>query len=913
MEQNIDENKFLIIDGNSIMNRAFYGIKLLTTKDGMYTNAIYGFLNILFMMQEKINPTHIAVTFDLSAPTFRHKMYTEYKATRHKMPDELKMQLPVIKEVLKAMNITILEIEGFEADDILGTVAKLNDSKCVNGQKTHTYILTGDRDSFQLISDATTIVMPSSKPGKTEYTYYNKEALFEKYGIAPSQVIDVKALMGDTADNIPGVPGIGEKTAYPLIINNNTLEALYENIDAIGLTPKMHEKLTTNKEMAFLSKTLATINTDVPITLDYAKCVIKEPNVPELIKLFTRLEFKKLIDKYSADGKCEVATNEYEKIILERLKKTNFIDLSKNIELVKNIDNASTISFIYFTEKEPSFKMRLNELNGIFAYTLDNQNNVYYIKDNQNEFKIVLNKVLSSSAKKITYAMKSSLKPFLEQRENKNLVTQFEDIMLKYYLLNAIDTNYSLKAIIYNTIDLVMSEDNFKVENTQTSLFEAVESFGINEEIEKYIATSVYSISKVSDVLTIKLEEKGLNEVYTNIELPLVEVLADMETNGMYIQTEKLQEFGNNLKNKIEEIKKKVIQLAGEEFNLNSPQQLAHILFEVLKIPYPKKSTNYSTDKETLESIEGDFEIIDLMLEYRALNKLMSTYVEGLSNVISSDGRIHTTFMQAVTATGRLSSIEPNLQNIPVRTELGGKIRECFTAEGNNILIDADYSQIELRVLAHMANDENMLNAFKSGADVHSITASQVFSVPLEEVTDSLRSRAKAVNFGIVYGISEFGLAKNIKSSRQDAKQYIANYLNHYKGIDNFMKNSVQNGKDTGVVKTIFGRKRSVPELKSSNYMTRQFGERIAMNMPVQGTAADIMKIAMIKTYKELKKQNLEAKLIMQVHDELIIECPQDEQEKVKEILKQCMENAYTLNVPLKVDVNCGKNWLEAK
>lgn len=384
IEQNIDENKFLIIDGNSIMNRAFYGIKLLTTKDGMYTNAIYGFLNILFMMQEKINPKYIAVTFDLSAPTFRHKMYTEYKATRHKMPDELKMQIPVIKDVLKAMNIKILELEGYEADDILGTVAKFNDSQCADGKKVHTYILTGDRDSFQLISDTTTIVMPSSKPGKTEYTYYNKEALFEKYGITPSQVIDVKALMGDTADNIPGVPGIGEKTAYPLIINNNTLEELYNNIDSLGLTPKMYEKLTTNKEMATLSKTLATINTEVPIALDYAEFVIKEVNTPELIKLFTRLEFKKLIDKYNVDGDIKVATNEYEKIVQDKVKKTNFVDLSKNIELIANINNAATISFVYFTEKEPSFKMRLNELNGIFAYTLDNQTNVYYIKDTEN-------------------------------------------------------------------------------------------------------------------------------------------------------------------------------------------------------------------------------------------------------------------------------------------------------------------------------------------------------------------------------------------------------------------------------------------------------------------------------------------------------------------------------------------------
>lgn len=913
MEQNISENKFLIIDGNSIMNRAFYGIKLLTTKDGMYTNAIYGFLNILFMIQEKINPEYLAVTFDLSAPTFRHKMYAEYKATRHKMPDELRMQIPVIKDVLKAMNIQILELEGYEADDILGTVAKFNDLNSNENGKMHTYILTGDRDSFQLISDNTTIIMPSNKPGKTEYTYYNKEALYEKYGVTPSQVIDVKALMGDTADNIPGVPGIGEKTAYPLIIKNNTLEQLYDNIDNLGLTPKMHEKLTTNKEMATLSKKLATINTDVPITLSYEDFLVKEPNKAELIKLFTRLEFKKLIDKYDAEGSVDIATNEYEKNIQTQVKSTNFIDLSKNMELLDNVNTSSNISFVYFTDKEPSFKMRLNELNGIFAYVLDNQTNVYYIKDTSDGFRNVLKTVLTSKACKITYAMKSSLKPFLEGGGLSENVTQFEDIMIQYYLLNAIDTNYSLKAIIYNTIDLVMSEDTFKSEVVQTSLFELVEAPSINKEIEKYIATTVYSIQKIHKILSDQIEEKGLNEVYRNIELPLIPVLADMEKNGMYVHREKLKEFGESLRLRIDEIRAKVIQIAGQEFNLNSTQQLAHILFEVLNIPYPKKGTNYSTDKETLESIDGEYEIIDLMLEYRALNKLMSTYVDGLSEVIGEDNRIHTTFMQAVTATGRLSSIEPNLQNIPVRTELGGKIRECFVAEKDNILIDADYSQIELRVLAHMANDTNMLNAFKSGLDVHSITASQVFGVPVKEVTHELRSRAKAVNFGIVYGISEFGLAKNIKSSRQDAKKYIANYLNHYKGIDNFMKNSIENGKAQGYVKTLFGRQRSVPELKSANYMTRQFGERIAMNMPVQGTSADIMKIAMINTYNELKSQKLNAKLIMQVHDELIIECSESELEKVKQILKKCMENAYSLNVPLQVDVNCGKNWLEAK
>lgn len=909
--ENIEEIKkdsFLIIDGNSIMNRAFYGVKLLATKDGLYTNAIYGFLNIYFMMQEKLNPKYVAVAFDVSAPTFRHKMYSEYKAGRHAMPEELKHQMPLIKEVLNALNIPILEKEGFEADDILGTISSQNTQKGIA-----TYILTGDRDSFQLISNLATVVLPTTKLGKTEYTYYTPELLYEKYAISPSQVPDVKALMGDSSDNIPGVPGIGEKTAYPLINKYGSIEKIYENVRGLEVSPSVMGKLEKFEESARQSKVLATIDTNVELDIDYEKFEIKDANMPELIKLFTRFEFKKFIEKFTK-GSAELKnlTTNNENKFYDTLSKTQFkiLENANDVEVLKSIENEISIAFIENKE---------NALNGSIGIYEKGKNAIYVVKENV--FKEALGVICSLNIEKIAYNLKK-----IERLAFDLGITEFigfvSDIMIEYYLLHASENNYTIENISYNTIDIPAPQNITAKTNVQTSLFdvldtvESVESKAneLSEENKKYIYYVLGSILGVEEVLKEEITKNNLDMLYREIELPLVEVLASTEHNGMYVDKAHLNEFGESITKRINEITQRIYELAGEEFNINSHQQLGRILFEVLQISYPKKTkTSYSTDKETLDSIVGDYEIIDLVLEYRTLAKLKGTYVDGMLDVIKQDGRIHTTFTQTVTVTGRLSSIEPNLQNIPVKTELGGMVRNCFTGEGQNYIVDADYSQIELRVLAHMSEDAELIKGFVENLDIHKITASQVFGIPQEEVTKELRSKAKAVNFGIVYGISEYGLAKNIHSTRPEAAQYMRNYLAHYNGVDKYMKQVIEDAKEQGRVKTIFGRMRMVPELKSANFLTRSFGERIAMNMPIQGTAADIMKLAMIKVYKTLKEEKLDAKLIMQVHDELLVEVPPEEVDKVKQILKESMENVVSLKVPLVADVNVGKTWLEAK
>ena len=905
-KEEIKENSFLIIDGNSIMNRAFYGIKLLATKDGLYTNAIYGFLNIYFMMQEKLSPKYVAVAFDVSAPTFRHEMYSEYKAGRHAMPVELKSQMPLIKEVLDALNIPILEKEGFEADDILGTIAARNTE---NGIPT--YILTGDRDSFQLISDTATVVLPTTKFGKTEYTYYTPELLYEKYSVKPNQVPDVKALMGDSSDNIPGVPGIGEKTAYPLINKYGSIEKIYENVRGLEVSPSVMGKLEKFEDSARQSKILATINTNVELDIDYEKLKLTEPNMPELIKLFTRFEFKKFIEKFTKDldGELDIATNN-EKEFYKEFSLTKYVDINSN----ENLDNLKNINEKFSIAIIDNVSSKLN--NALYVYS---GKTIYIIHERL--FKEALGVICSLNVEKVAYNLKK-----IERIACDLGISDFNgfnsDIMIEYYLLHASENNYTIENIAYNVIDVPSPKINVVKTNVQTTLFDMLDSNSerniynsdLSDDEKKYIYYVMSSILKVNDILCKELQKNELDKLYNEIEIPLVEVLAATEHNGMYVDKERLIEFGNTITSRINEITKRIHELSGEDFNINSPQQLAHVLFEVLNIPYPKKTkSSYSTDKETLESIVGDYEIIDLVLEYRTYAKLKSTYVDGLLDVIGSDGRIHTTFTQTVTVTGRLSSIEPNLQNIPVKTEIGGKIRDCFTSQNDNLIIDADYSQIELRVLAHMSEDRELIKGFVDDIDIHSITASQVFGVPLSEVTKELRSKAKAVNFGIVYGISEYGLAKNINSTRPDAARYMRNYLAHYSGVDSYMKRVIEEAKENGVVKTIFGRMRNVPELKSANYLTRNFGERIAMNMPIQGTAADIMKLAMIKVYKSIKERHLTSKLIMQVHDELLIEAPPCEVEEIKQILKDSMENATLLKVPLKVDVNVGKTWLEAK
>ena len=904
----MEKQKFLVVDGNSIMNRAFYGIKLLATKDGLFTNAIYGFLNILYMIQDKMNLDYIAVAFDLRAPTFRHEMFDDYKAHRKMMPDELRVQMPIVKEVLTAMNIPIFEVAGFEADDILGTISKINDEK----KDMETYILTGDKDSFQLISNNTTIIMPTTKMGKTEYTYYTPKLLKEKYNIDPIQVIDVKALMGDSSDNIPGVPGIGEKTAYSLITANNSINQIYENIDNINCSESVRKKLIDNKDIAFLSYDLAKIDTNVDIEIDINNIKIKEPNLAELKSIFERLSFKKFLDRY--DEVADIVSSDNADFYKE-FEEIKFIDIEKKYNDFNDLVESNKEMYVSYINNTKT------TLDNMFVILIDEA--ICYIKlDENNREKTVefLSKVCTNKINKIGYDLKAIYN--LASQYNINSFVNFNsDVKLAYYLLNSSENNFTMENILYKILNVTMPVDVDEEKETkkvsQTSLFDVLTEEVNNEETfkneltenqKKYIYAYVFAVKKLNKILIEKVEKQGLHFIYYDMELPLSITLNNIENNGMFIDKEKLILFGEELNNMLQKLEKDIYIDAGEEFNINSPMQLSRVLFEVLGIPTAKKNkTGYSTDKETLESLSSHHIVIDKILEYRKVIKLKSTFVDGMIECIQQDGRIRTTFMQTVTSTGRISSIEPNLQNIPVRTELGAKIRECFIAEPGNIIIDADYSQIELRLLAHMSDDQTMINAFINGDDIHTITASQVFNVPLDEVTSELRSKAKAVNFGIVYGISGFGLAKNINSSRAEASEYIKNYLEKYHSVKGFMEKCIKDGTENGFVKTMFGRIRTTDELKASNKNTIMFGERIAMNAPIQGTAADIIKLAMNKLYNEIKKEKLNAKIIMQVHDELIIEAPENEKEKIIEIMKNSMQNIIELKVPLEVSINVRK------
>lgn len=922
---------FLIIDGNSILNRAFYGVNARMTSKiaGIHTNAIYGFLNIFWMIQEKIKSDYVAVCFDLSAPTFRHKMYEDYKGTRKGMPDELREQLPVMKEVLSALNIPVLELEGFEADDLLGTVSAINTKNGI-----FTYILTGDRDSFQLISESTSVILPKSGMGKTEYSIYDTALLMENYGISPIQVIEVKALMGDSSDNIPGVKGVGEKTAYQLIQKYDNIDNIYKLLDEdkLDVTPKVKEKLSIGKDSAYMSKTLATIILDANINLDYEKCMVSDINKEATYEIFKRLEFKKFLDKFDFSDIDEekinqnVMTNESKNYIEFKDASNTIIINNDNIDNficnMENILNVENISYIYNNPSLNYFLVHLGILNEFLSIYINNTDTLYIIElgniknKDQKNYNKVIDLFLNSSSNKIGYNIKQDIRYFFNFS---NDIKRFnKDIMIDYYLLDATRQEYLLEYIL-NDIFGIMLEENKEDKKTvkQLSFFDSLEEKTTNflSEMEiSNISKATKAIFLASGHLLKKLEEEGMLRLYNEIEMPLVTTLASMEHTGMHVDKDKIKSFDIMISEKIEELTRKIYELAEEEFNINSTKQLGIILFEKLGLKGARKTkTGYSTDKEVLEGLESQHEIIPLLLEYRTLAKLKSTYVDSLASKIESDNRIHTTFMQTVTATGRLSSVEPNLQNIPIRQEIGGKIREFFTAEDEYMIIDADYSQIELRMLADISKDQTMIDAFNSNEDIHTITASKVFNVRPEEVTPELRRRAKAVNFGIVYGISEYGLAKNINSSSKEAKEYIQMYLEKYSKIANFMKDIVDKSKELGYVSTIFGRRRYIKEFQSKNKNIIKFGERVAMNTPIQGSAADIIKLAMNRIYNRLKENNLKSKLIMQVHDELLIECPICEVDMASKILKEEMENVIKLSVPLTVDLNVGKNWYEAK
>ena len=902
--------KLVVIDGNSILNRAFYGImssKMLQTADGTYTNAVYGFLAIMFKLFEDVKPDYIAVAFDMKHPTKRHEMYKEYKATRKGMPDELAVQLPIIKDVLNAMNIKVIEKEGYEADDILGTLAKTAEKEGLTA-----ILLTGDRDSFQLASDKTTIRIPRTKGGKTETDNFDKNKIIEVYGVKPKQLIEVKGLMGDSSDNIPGVPGVGEKTALNLIKEYETIDNIYNKLekDEPVAKGKLKENLTNNKDLAILSRELGRIDVNAPINKDLSEYKVKEWDKEKVLEIFKKLRFNRYIERFNLlnDLKSESKTEDVKSLFEHEL-----LEDDSKIENLINKINDEKILYYYFEKTETNdttliIKKIIKYIN-IYEKT---ENKVYTMDFDNIKFKNIFE---NKDILKCGYRIKED---YIVLKQNGiNPQNMMYDAKIATYILNSTSNLYSLEDISKQYLDLditLYSEPEEK--NIQTSLFDNSNNSDESEKKSNYInAMYAYIIGKSREIILEELSKIDALDLFNNIEMPIAEILAEMQLEGMCIDEKELIKYGENLKEHIEELRIDIYNLAGEEFNINSTKQLANILFEKLNLtPSKKTKSGYSTDVEALEKIKNSHPIIEKILEYRQLMKLNSTYVEGMIPFINEKtGRIHTFFHQTVTATGRLSSTDPNLQNIPTRTELGKKLRKVFKAGSGKVFLDADYSQVELRVLAHMANDETMINAFNSGADIHTISASQVFKVPIEEVSKQLRSRAKAVNFGIVYGISEFGLAEQIDIKRKEAKQYIEQYLETYHGIRDYMKNIVEEAKRKGYVETLFKRRRYIPELNSKNYMVRKFGDRAAMNTPIQGTAADIMKIAMIKVYNELKNRNLKSKIVLQIHDELIIETVLEEKDEVRNLLKECMESSAKLSVPLNVDVEEGKNWYQAK
>ena len=901
--------KIVLIDGNSILNRAFYGImgnKMLTTPDGKYTNAVYGFLAILFKVLEDIEPEYLMVTFDLKAPTARHKLYDGYKATRKGMPNELAEQMPILKDILKSMNIKVIEKEGYEADDVLGTMAKRAEKDGFD-----VTIVSGDRDTFQLTSNRVKVRIPHTKMGKTETETFGREEVLKKYGVTPKQLIEVKGLQGDTSDNIPGVPGIGEKTALELVKKYKTIDGIYEAIEKgeDDLKPKAKERLLENKKLVMLSRTLGTINLEVPIEENLEEFKIKEWNKEEVFSKFKELNFNRFIDRFNLKSEEGPKQNLAELFEIKTLNTQNEIK-----DLIEKIQNK--LVFMLGTEKVEQENLIIKkQIKSIYIYIDDT---VYEIKFNTNEEFISYFKTIfeNENIQKYSYRLNET---YVLLMQNGIYLKEIKfDTEIAAYLLNPSNGKYKLDELANQYLSIDIPEylefvGAKQQKETQMTLFSQDE---MNVDFEKYQnAIYMYTIAKLAEIMNKKLEEINSLKLFENIEMPLIKVLAEMQYEGIYVDKQELVSFGVKLKEDIEVIKQEIYKLAGEEFNINSTLQLGNILFEKLKLPvYKKTKKGYSTDVDILEKLKPEHPIIEKILEYRGFMKLNSTYIEGLIVYINEyTHKIHSYFHQTITATGRISSTEPNLQNIPTRAEQGKQIKKAFKAQEGNIFIDADYSQIELRILAHISNDTNMREAFLNEEDIHKQVASKVFNVPLEEVTKEQRTAAKAVNFGIVYGISGFGLAEQLGISRKKAEQYIEQYLEKYKGVKEFMDRIVEKAKEQGYVETLFHRRRYIPELSSNNYMVRQFGARAAMNTPIQGTAADIMKIAMIEVNKKLEEEKLNAKLILQIHDELLIECKIEEKEEVKKILKESMENAVKLSIPLEVEVSEADNWYDVK
>ena len=851
--------KLMILDGNSIVNRAFYGVRPLSAPDGTPTNAVYGFLAILQRMLDEQKPEAVCVSFDLKAPTFRHKACDFYKAQRKPMPEELAVQMPLLKETLDAMGIRRYEIEGYEADDILGTAAAVCERSgwdCV--------VVTGDKDSLQLVSETTSVCNVKTVRGQTETILYTPESFRAEYGFAPAQMVDLKALMGDSSDNIPGVPGIGEKTALDLVRRYGTVDKIYSSLAELDIKDGVRKKLTEGEDSARQSYWLATIVQDVPISFKPEENIWNNSYTPELYGVMKRLGFKRFIDKWGLTESESVPT---EADTSEKLKELIVSDEAGMDALIAAVRKAEHIAIV--------------PTDGLDAVEICDGETVYRAQwsvagEKYNE---LLRTVFSNEVKKLGHNIKDMMGLLIK---DKLPVDGFVfDTALAAYLLDANDGDYSLTRISTKYL---------------------------SHELD-----GAQAIFELYSVLNAKLDDLGMAKLYYDVELPLCRVLADMEASGFYVDRKALYDFGESLNDGIARMQAGIWAHAGHEFNINSPKQLGEVLFEELMLPSGKKTkSGWSTNADILEKLRDKHPIVGEILEYRMLTKLKSTYADGLLKVIAPDGRIHTNFQMTVTATGRLSSTEPNLQNIPVRKKLGAQIRKMFVASPGKVLVDADYSQIELRLLAHISGDKAMQEAFLSGEDFHTVTASRVFGVPLDEVTPALRSRAKAVNFGIVYGISAFSLAQDIGVYPSEAKAYMEAYLDKYHGVRDYMKSIVEKAKADGYVDTLFSRRRYLPELKSSNFNVRSFGERVALNMPIQGTAADIIKIAMVNVHRRLAEEGLEAKLILQVHDELIVECPDGEAAEVEEILTHEMENAAALSVPLTVDAHVGHSWAEA-
>lgn len=868
--------KIVLIDGHSILNRAFYGLPDLTNAEGLHTNAIYGFLTIMFKILEEEKPEYLTVAFDVHAPTFRHEMYDAYKGTRKPMADELRQQVPVIKEVLGAMGIKTIEQAGLEADDLLGTISRRSEER---GMEVS--VISGDRDLLQLATEHVKIRIPKTRQGRTEVEDYYSEDVKNRYQVTPLEFIDLKALMGDTSDNIPGVPSIGEKTAARIITEYHSIENAYAHVEELK-PPRASKALKEHWELAVMSKTLATIEVHADFAYDFEEARLGNIYTEEAYAYFQRLQFKNLLSKFDVTAPANSVEDHF-RVIESKTEAT---------EIFRKAAQADCVGAAIFKDLENVLPLFVQEA-GVGGIALSfSQEDILCIRCNAelsgewllNELEMIAEK----TDRFVVFDLKAQME-FLKIKRKDNCF----DATVAAYLLNPLKSDYAYEDVAREQLDLILED---KTDLTTKACYEAYTAYASSAKLEK------------------RLKEDGLWNLFEEIEMPLVFTLYDMEKNGVKVEAEALKLYGDQLGDKIVELEKEIYEDANETFNINSPKQLGVVLFENMKIPGGRKTkTGYSTAADVLEKLAPEYPIVAKILEYRQLTKLKSTYADGLAGYIQEDGRIHGKFNQTVTATGRISSTEPNLQNIPVRVELGRMIRKVFVPEEGYVFVDADYSQIELRVLAHCSGDEQLIKAYREEADIHRITASQVFHVPFDEVTDLQRRNAKAVNFGIVYGISSFGLSQDLSITRKEAAKYIEDYFHTYPGIKAFLDDAVAHAKENGYVKTLFGRRRPVPELASSNFVQRSFGERVAMNAPIQGTAADIMKIAMIGVNKRLKEQKLKSRLVLQVHDELLIEAYHAEIDTVKEILREEMEQAASLDVPLEIDMHTGNNWYEAK